>query len=131
MVHVLDASRGVPVAQTLLDKTRNTGFMEDVREVIVGQPKHASVALLQFNCLEMELLVTHFPDVTRQLYLKGQWISGHSNLLAAQEYAEMREEFLAGLEDRSYLTLAQARGKGLQVNISFYVAALVAAVTHS
>lgn len=28
VVHVLDASRGVPVAQTLLDKTRNLGFME-------------------------------------------------------------------------------------------------------
>jgi hypothetical protein len=28
VVHVLDASRGVPVAQTLLDKTRSLGFVE-------------------------------------------------------------------------------------------------------
>jgi hypothetical protein len=28
VVHVLDASRGVPVAQTLLDKTRTVGFVE-------------------------------------------------------------------------------------------------------
>ena len=33
VVHVLDASRSVPVAQTLLDKTRTAGFVEDVREV--------------------------------------------------------------------------------------------------
>jgi 5-methyltetrahydrofolate--homocysteine methyltransferase len=64
VVHVLDASRGVPVAQTLLDKTRSLGFVEDVKE----------------------------------------------------EYAEMREEFLAGLEDRRYLTIAEARAKRLQVD---------------
>lgn len=28
VVHVLDASRGVPVAQTLLDKSRSLGFVE-------------------------------------------------------------------------------------------------------
>lgn len=33
VVHVLDASRSVPVAQTLLDKSRNTGFVDDIREV--------------------------------------------------------------------------------------------------
>lgn len=33
VVHVLDASRSVPVAQTLLDKNRTAGFVEDVREV--------------------------------------------------------------------------------------------------
>ena len=32
MVHVLDASRSVPVAQTLLDKARGPGFVEDVKE---------------------------------------------------------------------------------------------------
>lgn len=32
-----------------------------------------------------------------------------------EEYAEMREEFLAGLEDRRYLTIAEARAKRLQV----------------
>jgi len=29
-----------------------------------------------------------------------------------ETYAEMRDEFYAGLEDRKYLTLSAARGKG-------------------
>ena len=32
-----------------------------------------------------------------------------------EEYAEMREEFLAGLEDRRYVPIAEARAKRLQV----------------
>lgn len=63
VVHVLDASRGVPVAQTLLDKARGPGFAEDVKE----------------------------------------------------DYAEMREEFMAGLEDRRYLTIGEARKQSLKV----------------
>ena len=33
-----------------------------------------------------------------------------------EDYAEMREEFMAGLEDRRYLTIADARSKGLKVS---------------
>ena len=57
VIHVLDASRAVPVAQTLLDKRKHADFMDDINET----------------------------------------------------YAEMREEFYAGLEDRKYLTLQKAR----------------------
>ncbi len=32
-----------------------------------------------------------------------------------EQYAEMREEFYAGLEDRKYLTLGEAQKKALQV----------------
>lgn len=32
-----------------------------------------------------------------------------------EQYREMREEFMAGLEDRKYLTIDQVRAKGLQV----------------
>lgn len=63
VVYVLDASRSVPVAQTLLDERRRDDFMEDIRD----------------------------------------------------QYGEMRDEFMAGLEDRKYLSLADAQRKGLQV----------------
>ena len=53
VVHVLDASRAVPVAQTLMDPTRRIEYLDDINET----------------------------------------------------YAEMREEFYAGLEDRKYLTI--------------------------
>lgn len=36
---------------------------------------------------------------------------------ALQDYAEMREEFMAGLEDRRYLTLPEARKLALQVGL--------------
>ena len=32
-----------------------------------------------------------------------------------EQYKEMRDEFMAGLEDRKYLTIDQVRAKGLQV----------------
>ena len=32
-----------------------------------------------------------------------------------EQYKEMRDEFMAGLEDRKYLTIEQVRDKGLQV----------------
>jgi cobalamin-dependent methionine synthase I len=48
VVHVLDASRSVPVAQTLLDKTRNVGFVDDIREV--GSNIHTLVCQLLVNC---------------------------------------------------------------------------------
>ena len=35
-----------------------------------------------------------------------------------EQYKEMRDEFMAGLEDRKYLTIDQVRAKGLQVNLS-------------
>ena len=60
---MLDASRSVPVAQTLLDDRRKEDFMEDIRD----------------------------------------------------QYREMRDEFLAGLEDRKYLSLADAQRKAPQV----------------
>ena len=59
VVYVLDASRSVPVAQSLLDSKQHDEFVEDMRE----------------------------------------------------QYAEMREEFYAGLEDRKYLSLAQAQAR--------------------
>jgi len=34
-----------------------------------------------------------------------------------EQYAEMREEFYAGLEDRKYLPLVEAQKKGLQVRL--------------
>ena len=34
VVHVLDASRGVPVAQTLLDPVRSIEFMEDIHDQV-------------------------------------------------------------------------------------------------
>lgn len=52
VVHVLDASRSVPVAQTLLDKTRNTGFVDDIREVC-----SACCALHITLCTSMWVLV--------------------------------------------------------------------------
>ncbi|KAL4434809.1 hypothetical protein ABPG77_005336 [Micractinium sp. CCAP 211/92] len=64
VVYVLDASRSVPVAQSLLDAKQRDEFVEDIRE----------------------------------------------------QYAEMREEFYAGLEDRKYLTLGEAQKKALQVD---------------
>ncbi|KAL3131106.1 hypothetical protein ABBQ38_000415 [Trebouxia sp. C0009 RCD-2024] len=63
-VYVLDASRSVPVAQTLLDKRNKADFCEDVRD----------------------------------------------------QYREMREEFMAGLEDRKYLTIDQVRAKAYEVD---------------
>ena len=57
VVHVLDASRAVPVAQTLMDMEKREEFLDDIKET----------------------------------------------------YAEMREEFFAGLEDRKYLPLVKAR----------------------
>ncbi len=35
-----------------------------------------------------------------------------------EQYKEMRDEFMAGLEDRKYLTIDQVRAKGLQVQPS-------------
>jgi 5-methyltetrahydrofolate--homocysteine methyltransferase len=63
VVYVLDASRSVPVAQSLLDKHQAAEFVENVRE----------------------------------------------------EYAEMREEFYGGLEDRKYLAIGDARARALRV----------------
>jgi len=57
VIHVLDASRAVPVAQTLMDKVKSIEFLDDINET----------------------------------------------------YAEMREEFYAGLEDRKYLSIEAAR----------------------
>ena len=70
VIHVLDASRAVPVAQTLLDAKKRGDFMDDINET----------------------------------------------------YAEMREEFYAGLEDRKYLTLEQARETAAKVAVDFSVA---------
>ena len=64
VIHVLDASRSVPVAQALMDKTRSVELWDDIKDT----------------------------------------------------YAEMRDEFFAGLEDRKYLTLAEARQKKLELN---------------
>jgi hypothetical protein len=46
--------------------------------------------------------------------LTTSW-SLHPEQDVKEEYAEMREEFLAGLEDRRYLPIAEARAKRLQV----------------
>jgi 5-methyltetrahydrofolate--homocysteine methyltransferase len=66
VIYVLDASRSVPVAQTLMNKDleKKEAFLEDIRET----------------------------------------------------YAEMREEFYAGLEDRTYLDLDKARAKGPKID---------------
>ena len=69
VVYVLDASRSVPVAQTLLDERRKDDFIEDVKD----------------------------------------------------QYSEMRDEFMAGLEDRRYLTLADAQKKGPKVRLQLLV----------
>jgi 5-methyltetrahydrofolate--homocysteine methyltransferase len=66
VVHVLDASRAVPVCSALIDDGRKDDFVDDTRET----------------------------------------------------YKEMREEFYAGLEDRRYVTLEQARAKALRVDFS-------------
>ena len=68
-MHVLDASRAVPVAQTLMDMNKRGEFLEDI----------------------------------------------------AETYAEMREEFYAGLEDRKYLTIAQARATALAGGGGFHL----------
>ena len=60
VVHVLDASRAVPVAQTLMDQNKRGEYLDDINET----------------------------------------------------YAEMREEFYAGLEDRKYLTLEPGARRG-------------------
>jgi 5-methyltetrahydrofolate--homocysteine methyltransferase len=67
VVHVLDASRAVPVAQILMDKKRRTEYLDDINDT----------------------------------------------------YAEMREEFYAGLEDRKYLTIGQARKTALKAATDF------------
>jgi len=67
VIHVLDASRAVPVAQTLMDMNKRGEYLEDI----------------------------------------------------AETYAEMREEFYAGLEDRKYLTIAQARDTALAAAVDF------------
>jgi len=67
-VYVLDASRAVPVAQSLVDK-------------------------------QVEIRDSFCDDV-------------------AEQYAELREQFFAGLEDRKYLDMAQARAKGVKVDWS-------------
>eukprot|EP00959_Pyramimonas_sp_CCMP1952_P473346 9501579-Pyramimonas_sp.AAC.1 len=64
VVHVLDASRAVPVCQALLDEKRREDFEADIRE----------------------------------------------------QYQELREDFYASLEDRKYLTLADARAKAPTVD---------------
>jgi len=61
VIHVLDASRSVPVAQALMDKVKAGELWDDMRET----------------------------------------------------YTEMRDEFLAGLEERKYLSLAEARKRRL------------------
>ena len=45
-----------------------------------------------------------------------------------EQYKEMRDEFMAGLEDRKYLTIEQVRAKGLQVNLSAVPYSLLHAV---
>ena len=65
-VHVLDASRAVPVCSSLIDEKQYAEFVEDTRET----------------------------------------------------YKEMREEFYAGLEDRKYVSLEQARAKALTVDFT-------------
>ena len=67
VIHVLDASRAVPVAQTLMDENKRGEYLEDI----------------------------------------------------AETYAEMREEFYAGLEDRKYLTIQQARETALAAAVDF------------
>ena len=67
VIHVLDASRAVPVAQTLMDANKRGEYLEDINET----------------------------------------------------YAEMREEFYAGLEDRRYLTIQQARETAAKVAVDF------------
>ncbi len=64
VVHVLDASRSVPVCQSLVDARTRDDFWDDVRE----------------------------------------------------QYAEMRDEFYAGLEDRKYVSLEAAQAKRLDVD---------------
>ena len=64
VVYVLDASRSVPVAQSLLDPRQKDDFAADVRE----------------------------------------------------QYAEMRDEFYAGLEDRKYVTLGEAQRRAPKVD---------------
>ena len=66
VVHVLDASRSVPVVQALVDKnaTQRAEFVDEVRE----------------------------------------------------QYAELRDEFYAGLEDRKYVTLADAQARRLKLD---------------
>jgi len=66
VVYVLDASRSVPVVQSLLDPNAKEDFAEDIRD----------------------------------------------------QYAEMREEFYAGMEDRKYLTIEQCRKQGIHVDWS-------------
>lgn len=71
VVYVLDASRSVPVVQSLVDKNlvQRQEFIDDIRE----------------------------------------------------QYAELRDEFYAGLEDRKYLSLAAAQAKNLKVDWSLPV----------
>ncbi|KAF5838931.1 vitamin B12 dependent methionine synthase [Dunaliella salina] len=68
VVHVLDASRGVPVAQSFQDQNpaQRQEFIDEIKE----------------------------------------------------QYAELREEFYSGLEDRKYLSLAEAQSKALKVDWS-------------
>uniref|UniRef100_A0A7S3R8G4 Methionine synthase n=1 Tax=Dunaliella tertiolecta TaxID=3047 RepID=A0A7S3R8G4_DUNTE len=68
VVHVLDASRGVPVAQSFVDQNpvQRQEFIDEIKE----------------------------------------------------QYAELREEFYSGLEDRKYLSLPEAQSKALKVDWS-------------
>lgn len=66
VVYVLDASRSVPVVQSLLDPNATQDFQDDVKE----------------------------------------------------QYEELREEFYAGMEDRTYLTLKDSQAKKIQVDWS-------------
>ena len=43
-----------------------------------------------------------------------------------EQYKEMRDEFMAGLEDRKYLTIEQVRDKGLQASSAACHSALTA-----
>jgi hypothetical protein len=111
VVHVLDASRGVPVAQTLLDKTRSLGFVEVQRVGTYHMPPcctsgRAPDRMKCPPCRQPHRLATVNPK------LQLDWPRLQD---VKEEYAEMREEFLAGLEDRRYLTIAEARAKRLQV----------------
>ena len=41
-----------------------------------------------------------------------------------EQYAEMRDEFFASLEDRRYLTISEARKKGLKVGHGYTMTVL-------
>ena len=79
-------------------------------------------------CMKRSLFVTSL----RSAVLEHFWHTAHGIDLASgiscrnkqdfiddirDQYKEMRDEFMAGLEDRKYLTIEQVRAKGPQVTI--------------